>query len=65
MPNEPIYVTFGWENYPTTEELRTVAGVLRSAPCPPECTQVVESFVAKIDAAVEQAERVDRGKGGR
>ena len=31
---------------------------------PPECVDVIEGFCGKIDAAVEQAERVHLGKGG-
>ena len=64
MAKEPVYVPLGWDNYPTTEELRIVAGVLRAAPCPTECVGVVERFCAKIDAAVEQAERVHQREGG-
>jgi len=30
----------------------------------PECVDVIEGFCGKIDAAVEQAERVHLGKGG-
>ena len=42
----------------TVAEGKVALGILRSAPCPQEDLPVYDALVAKLDAAIEQAERV-------
>ena len=53
-----VYLPFHHTGMLTVAEGKLALGILRSAPCPQEDLPVYDALVAKLDAAIEQAERV-------